>query len=179
MSGHVDYVNFFRHHLTSEVYFESKNHIAPSPIQSKNKLIATHPWDFDYKRDKKDARPYWATASSLPKPELEPLSSSLSNDDVLKQYPAIALNICRKCYDLFRPVWGELRNELRKAQVQSQKGLIVNHHFAAILNKFDIQLSKVELGTIFRVFRAAGMADILKFDELFKVCASAKNLSFD
>lgn len=102
-------------------------------------------------------------------------NSDNTKDDLLNKYSPQILLICKKCHQLILPIWRELRNELKKNQILKMKGHIINHHFLSILNKFSINLSKVECGAILRSFRTIGMNDVVNYDEWFKTCFLVAN----
>jgi hypothetical protein len=154
-------------------------------------LRPIHPWDFDYKRER-HAVPYWKTAVAMPK-DLEALKNAppptyiptpaeksvadftnAEKSALLAQYSPKILDICTKSYKQFEPIWRDLRNQFVKAQIISQRGSIQVHHFLAIMENNGILLSKGELGAIVRTFRGAGMQEVVKFDEFFRVCLLMK-----
>lgn len=152
-----------------------------------------HPWEFDYKRDKHPAHPYWHGAAlakdphhphSHPHPP--PLSTrrpaaggggELSSEErgaLLSQYEPKVLSACSKCYDAFAPAWGEVRNELARAQVPSKKGTMVSTKFVTALHLLGAQLSKSEVGCLVRGFRGLGLQEVVNHDEFLRVCLLVK-----
>lgn len=202
--GLIDYLACFRTYLNGMVSSTSNKNLLSSsmsaletnsPHKSKS-LGALHPWEFNYpRRERHQDHPYWFTAASngrsiqsasahthgalafeVPS-ALEKNASSLSlaeKEQLLGKYDASILNTCSKCYSFFLPFVRDLKNEFKKAQVQSQKGCIIFNHFAAILEKFDIKLSKSEMGNISRSFRGLGMPDVIRYDEFMRVCLIVK-----
>jgi hypothetical protein len=70
-----------------------------------------------------------------------------------------------------------MRNQMKKAQIPSQRGSILTVHFLSLLEANGIILSKQDLGTVVRTFRGTGMQDVVKFDEFFRVCLLMKDSS--
>jgi len=196
--GLIDYLACFRTYLNGMVGSTKPlntssardDSAAGSPHKSKS-TGALHPWEFSYpKREKHQDHPYWSVASSATRQiqtahagsfdvpsALEKNASSLSQQEkeqLIAKYDAATLNICSKCYVSFLPYMRDIKNEFKRAQVQSQKGCIVFDHFKAILEKFEIKLSNTEMGNISRSFRGLGMPDVIRYDEFLRVCLVVK-----
>ena len=190
-NGLVDYMVCFREFLTdiSSENFPVKDQYEPyraHPSHVPRDKGASHPWDFEYKKDK--VVPYWFTATSVregPPPEAPvpvPAANEKSTTNfteaernaLLGQYNPKTLSICSKCYTSFLPVWKALRNELTRSQIISQRGSIIVERFQAILEHFGARLSKGEWGTVVRSFRGTGLQDVVKFDDFLRVCMVVK-----
>ena len=193
-SGLIDYSACFRDYLFN--LSGSFGSIGPSafraPEGAKSRdQKASHPWDFKYGREKHQL-PYWYMSRhqaresrledapsriAIPNPQTK--SAHDLNDTekqaLLEQYPAKVLAVCSKCYEGFVPVWKDLRNELTRAQIVSQRGSILTSKFLAILELYGVRLSKSEIGTIIRSFRGMGIQDVVKFDEFLRVCLIVKS----
>ena len=190
-NGLVDYMVCFREFLTdlSSGNFAVKDHYEPyraHPSHVARDKGASHPWDFEYKKDK--VVPYWFTATSVrdgpaPEPPVPiPAANEKSTNNfteaeraaLLGQYNPKTLSICSKCYTAFLPVWKALRNELTRSQIISQRGSIIVERFQAILEHFGARLSKGDWGTVVRAFRGTGLQDVVKFDDFLRVCMVVK-----
>jgi len=190
-NGLVDYMVCFREFLTdiSSGNFAVKEEYEPyraHPAHVPRDKGASHPWDFQYKKEKQV--PYWFTATSVregPAPEApvpipaanEKSTNSLTEAEksaLLAQYNPKTLSICSKCYAAFLPVWKALRNELTRSQIISQRGSIIVERFQAILEHFGARLTKGEWGTVVRSFRGTGLQDVVKFDDFLRVCMLVK-----
>ena len=101
--------------------------------------------------------------------------SDIEKEALLSQYAANSLKVCSKCYKMFQPMIKELRNELQRAQIISQRGSILTNKFLAILELYSVRLSKSDVGIITRSFRGTGLQDVVKFDEFLRVCTIVKS----
>lgn len=70
-----------------------------------------------------------------------------------------------------------MRSQLKKRQVANQRGSILAVNFIAVLEDNGIILDKKEIGTLVKTFRGPGLQDVVKYDEFFKVCLLAKDMS--
>lgn len=93
---------------------------------------------------------------------------------LLTQYPAAVLTVCSKCYEVFKPIWRDVQNELTRAQIVSQRGSIITTKFLAILELYGVKVTKSDMGSIVRAFRGMGVQDVVKFDEFLRVCLLVK-----
>jgi hypothetical protein len=192
-SGLVDYIRCFREFLTdiSSSNFPIKEESEPyraHPTHAARDKGASHPWDFQYKREAKHAMPYWVTAATIKEGPVEtstvyiPAANEKSTskytdaekEALLAQYSAKVLHICSKCYVAFIAMWKDLRNELTRSQIISQRGSIIVERFQAILEHYGASLSKGEWGTVVRAFRGTGLQDVVKFDDFLRVCMVVK-----
>jgi hypothetical protein len=200
-NGLVNYLLLFRTYLSdiggnqnSLMKARSMSALPASDTGSK-----VHPWDFGYQRDRHSRRdvnhqPYWQQASSVPKPaeDTKRLSlkftmipsateksaeqlSAVEQQQLLAQFQPGVLQLCRRCYRMFAPIWRPLRNACKKQQIPTQKGSILTTHFVAILEENGITLRNTELGVIVKNFRGAGMQDIVRYDDFMRVCMLVKD----
>eukprot|EP01038_Epipyxis_sp_PR26KG_P007978 gene7978-10818_t len=208
-NGLINYLHFFRNYLNDMVggsiltslskakstdNLDRKSSTEQLTSSQELKLRPLHPWDFDYKRDKHPAHPYWHTAAANPRditlnlskelglltipPPNEKSANDLSQTEktaLLSQYNEKTLQICNGCYKQFAPIWRNLRNDFKRAQITSQRGSILVPNFIAILEKNGIILNKTDLGSIIRVFRGLGMQEVVKYDEFLRVCMLVKD----
>jgi hypothetical protein len=159
-----------------------------------------HPWEFGYKREKKQD-PYWNSATSKPKEqeayqqfqeslklnELQAMSPTEKNissllgstkdkELVLSQYPPTLLHLCAKCYNILSLNWRNIRNQFKKQQLNNQKGVIVTTHFINILETHGLTLSKKEFGYLIKYFRGVSPSqDLVRFDDFLRICMLMKN----
>ena len=70
-----------------------------------------------------------------------------------------------------------MRSQFKKRQLANQRGSILAVNFIAVLEDNGIILDKKDIGTLVKTFRAPGLQDVIKFDEFFKVCLLAKEVS--
>jgi len=84
------------------------------------------------------------------------------------------LSICAKSYKTIAPIWRQVRSQLKKKQVITQKGVILATNFISILEENGVILDKKEIGTLVKVFRGPGMQDVVKYDEFLRVCLLMK-----
>jgi hypothetical protein len=162
-----------------------------------------HPWEFSYKRERHPDHPYWHSATSLPKEaesqkafqdslkltqlqSLSPneknmnslLSATRDKELLLGQYPKPLLDLCHKCYNILSLNWRTLRNQFKKQQLLTQKGVILTTNFVSILEANGINLSKKEFGYIIKHFRGASTSqDIVRFDDFLRICMLTKDVS--
>jgi len=187
MTG-MDTVDMNNNSLNKSATFSSTLPMGMKTVE----LRPLHPWDFEYKRDKHPGHPYWQSASAIPRdmqkfsstinPPLLPAAhektaSELSNterDALLSQYNQQVLSICAKSYKTIAPIWRQVRSQLKKKQVITQKGVILATNFISILEENGVILDKKEIGTLVKVFRGPGMQDVVKYDEFLRVCLLMK-----
>jgi hypothetical protein len=159
-----------------------------------------HPWEFGYKREKKQD-PYWNSATSKPKEqeayqqfqeslklnELQAMSPTEKNissllgstkdkELLLSQYPPTLLHLCAKCYNILSLNWRNIRNQFKKQQLNNQKGVILTTHFINILETHGLTLSKKEFGYLIKYFRGVSPSqDLVRFDDFLRICMLMKN----
>jgi hypothetical protein len=162
---------------------------------------ATHPWQFGYKREKHQDHPYWHSATSIQKEhesakqfqesvklnELQSMSPTEKNistimgstndkELLLSQYPKPLLALCARCYSISAANWRQIRNQFKKQQVNSNKGVIVTTNFIDIMEKNGISLSKKEFGYIIKYFRGVSPSqDLVRFDDFLRICMLMKD----
>ena len=95
--------------------------------------------------------------------------------------------ICPKCNQYFpfnnisnnNKLVKTIRNEFKRAQINSKNGCILASTFLAILEHFGVRLSSSELAIIARSFREFGtlQADVIKYDEFLRVCLVSKPIA--
>jgi hypothetical protein len=162
-----------------------------APLTKPRPVVASHPWEFNYSKaigpeTSADAEetPYWKRACADPRARPsttaapQSLDSSLTlgfnktapSSISLESYEPKVIGVARKIGS--HPNFRAFRDELRKAQLMNYKGCISNKNFTAILSIHNIELSKNELGTVMRIFRARGKADTIQFKELLELCVS-------
>lgn len=170
---------------------------SPTKSTELKPIHAVHPWDYGYHRDPHHHTqandPYWHHATQLPKDgtngefQLQKIQvpsasektaqqlNSQEMESLIAQYPAKVLAICKKCYGLIGPAWRPLRNQLKKVQVNNQKGNVQMAQFISILENNGVMLSKNDLAAIARSFRGHGLLDLIKFDEFLRMCMIMKD----
>lgn len=87
------------------------------------------------------------------------------------------ISVCAKSYKIIAPLWRQVRSQLKKRQVANQRGSILAVNFIAVLEDNGIILDKKEIGTLVKNFRGTGLQEVVKYDEFFKVCLLAKDMS--
>ena len=194
--GLVNYLACFRMYLTgmtaNAIIPEKKKDLGIeggwSLTESRN-IKALHPWEFDYARDK--ATPYWSVATGMPKdpkemkkqeikiPSAQERSANqLSESEqkaLLGKYNDKVLITCAKIYHIVGGgvKWRDLRNEMKTSQINSQRGCILTVKFYALMEKYDIKLSINATGAVVRAFRGLGNQDVIKYNDLVRVCTLA------
>lgn len=161
----------------------------------------THPWEFGYKREKHRDHPYWQSATAIPKEQeasrqfqesqklnelqaLSPTEKNISNllastkdkELLLAQYPKTLLGLCSKCYDILSLNWRQIRNQFKKQQLNTQKGVVLTTHFIDILETNGATLSKKEFGYLIKHFRGVSPSqDIVRYDDFLRICMLMKD----
>lgn len=197
-NGLINYLLLFRQYLSDMGGRASTASLTKSQSMTGlgDSSKPVHPWDFGYKRERKQEQPYWQQASSVPKdpddakalslkflsvpPATEKTAEQLSTQEkemLLGQFQHGVLQLCHRCYHMFAPVWRPLRNQFKKQQIPTQKGSILTPHFLSILETNGISLRKTELGVIVKNFRGIGMQDIIRYDDFLRVCMLVKDRS--
>jgi len=157
-------------------------------------LKPLHPWDFEYSREKNASHPYWYSAAKpkdpnsmkhlslvttgpIPSPNEKSASELHPNEKeiLLAQYSSQTLSMCKMIYKHIAPVWRELRSDLKKNQINTQRGCVLTPMFVSLLEKHGILLNKNDMSTVIRVFRGVGMQDMVKYDEFLRVCLVVKD----
>ena len=92
------------------------------------------------------------------------LLSDADRQTILGKYDVRTVAICSKCHEVFLPIWRSVRNEFKRAQINSKNGCILASTFLAILDHFGIRLSSTELSIVVRSFREMGtmQADVIR-----------------
>jgi len=193
--GLVNYLACFRTYLTAmtaqnvAVVKESPKDLArvSTEVREKN---AHHPWEFNYvKKQKHGANPYWKDATQAPK-DVNAIAATEVNvpsaidrgahqlseaekQALLSHYDQRVLSACAKIYrDMGHggPQWKELRNEMKKAQINSQRGCILTTKWYAFAEKYNIKLGIAASNAVTRAFRGLGNQDVIKYNDLVRVC---------
>ncbi len=68
-----------------------------------------------------------------------------------------------------------MRAQIKKRKVANQRILAVN--FISILEDNGVILEKKDIGTLVKAFKGPGLQDVVKYDDFFKVCLLAKDLT--
>lgn len=197
--GKVDYLGCFRAFLSLMVgdapIPKPESKFETVDMHKSRNIRALHPWEFDYKKDKHSG-PYWRQATSMPKevsaqegnlalqvvvpPPSEKSAADLSakeRDLLLSQYSTDVLDACRRLYNAIpQATLKTLKNEFKRTQIISQRGSILTQNFLLIIEGFGIKVSKKDINAIIKAFRGLGMQDVVKFDELFRVCSLLKSM---
>lgn len=196
--GLVNYLACFRMYLTAMTAKHAATVVDKDSMETltRNKktevreLRALHPWEFGYeKRAKHGAVAHWANATSQPKdihaqsvtavdvPDANHRAahqlSDAEKESLLSQYNTKVRNACAKIYrDMGRggPDWKELRNEMKKGQINSQRGCILTTNWYALCEKFGIKLGISGGNAVTRAFRGLGNQDVIKYNDLVRVC---------
>ena len=160
----------------------------------------THPWEFGYKREKYQ-EPYWQSATAIPKEseanrhfqesqklnELQAMSPTEKNissllastkdkELLLSQYPKALLGLCAKCYSILSLNWRQIRNQFKKQQLNTQKGVILTTNFINILETNGVTLTKKEFGYLIKYFRGVSPSqDIVRYDDFLRICMLMKD----
>ena len=197
--GLIDYLSCFRTYLTA---ISQKPAPEPSAKAEDKKVGAAvrchHPWDFDYKRSR-SAGPYWAQAATLPRdfakvselsvaaekavPSLHKSTGKLTGEEIsaLKsKYSGKCNNAAKRVYDQIFPTgqWQAFRNELRKNQVNSQRGCILTKVLYSLLEKRGVKLSIALMHSLVTELRGTGNQDVVRYEEMTRLCSvngDAKN----
>lgn len=192
--GLINYLACFRNYLTAM----TSTAIAPefkdkSANQSKAEIRenrALHPWEFSYQqRTRHSAVPYWSSAASAPKDVNAPIipaavvpdanhrnASQLSDQEksiLIGKYEPKVLQACRKVYyDLGKggPQWKELRNRMKVAQINSQRGCILTTNWYKLAEEYNVKLGINGMNALVRAFRGLGNQDVIKYNDLVRIC---------
>ena len=192
--GLVNYLACFRTYLTaltsqSQATLKDKDSSLNTKAEVRENR-AHHPWEFGYeKRARHNAQPYWKGATSQPKDINAPAQldvvvpsaneraahqlSDVEKQALLGQYNSKVLQACAKVYrDLGNggSQWKELRNEMKTAQINSQRGCLLTTSWYALAEKYGVKLGVSSMNNLVRAFRGLGNQDVLKFNDLVRVC---------
>lgn len=99
-------------------------------------------------------------------------------DSILAKYDPRVVGICKKCHPIFLPVWRNVRNEFKRADMNDSKGSVTPGDFLRILEHFGVKFSAIELGALTHVFRSrvANVQDGVKYDEFLRVCLVSQGI---
>jgi len=193
--GLVNYLACFRTYLTAmtsqniAVVKEAPKDLARASTEVRENR-AHHPWEFSYKKQPKHgAAPYWKDATVAPKdvnllaaPEVNVPNSidrgahqltAQEKDALLSKYNELVLKSCKKIYKDMGdggPQWKELRNEMKRGQINSQRGSILTTNWYALCEKYNIKLGIAGSNAVTRAFRGLGNQDVIKYNDLVRVC---------
>ena len=68
------------------------------------------------------------------------------------------------------PQWKELRNEMKRGQINSQRGSILTTNWYALCEQYGIKLGIAGSNAVTRAFRGLGNQDVIKYNDLVRVC---------
>ncbi len=182
--GEVDYHMCFRSCLNDALNKSSSSStlskFSLAPMSKSRPIGSMHPWEFTYSmRD----NPYWKRACDKPRPLT--VASSLDSGSVgfgvktsltskpMKEYEAKVIVICKR-FSLFSR-FNDFVGELGQAKINNHKGCITTNNFMGIVDHFEIPASKIEMGTLLRVFRVNGMMDVINFREFVDLCLASRH----
>lgn len=188
--GLIDYLSCFRTYLTA---IAQKPPPEPKRVDEKKvlEIKCHHPWDFDYNRSKSAAVPYWSSAATMPRdfadmvekdaarthvPPLEKSVAKLTADEVdalRGKYSEKCLVAARKVYATVNGSgsWKTMKNEFRSLQINSQKGAILTTVFYTLMQKYSVKLSVSEMHCLTKELRGHGNQDVVRYEELMRLCA--------
>lgn len=196
----VDYNQCFRHFMNKFMSSESLHagdlNASESAESFKRSAGPVHPWHFKYSKmlnvpKNAPVDPYWNRACSLARDPLRPHTAPVEGKSPfgfsladqkkcdpktidLSQYEPKIISACKKIsnHQNFRL----FKDELKAAQNQKLRGCLTTNSFLAIVSKHQIQVTKSDIGALFRVFRTLGMQDMLSFEPFLCVCYATKGL---
>jgi Ca2+-binding EF-hand superfamily protein len=192
--GLINYLACFRTYLTAM----TSTAIAPEKKERTNKGApvrdhgANHPWQFEYEKRGKHSQPYWSSATAQPKnvhaaqeqavpvPDANHRAahqlSDIEKQTLLSKYEPKVLNACKRVYAICGDggaAWKELRNEMKVHQINSQRGCILTTNWYKLCESYNIKLSISAMGALTRAFRGLGNQDVIKYNDLVRVCTLA------
>lgn len=167
---------------------------SPSKTLKPLPTTATHPWEFDYKRDKhaQGTPAYWNAASNpkdfgkwsedilAQKSVIPPPNEKLTLTDgetklLLVQNKPEVQEVCGRVYKLLIPSWRSLRAELKENSIKNMKGCTLTSKFLAILENNNVSIPKSDMKVILIAFRGSGITDVVKYDEFLRMCLVLKD----
>ena len=190
--GLVNYLACFRNYLTAMTSTSAapvKNDMTASEKKGRDGR-ANHPWQFEYEKRNKHSAAYWSSATTMPKDVNAAPDAVVAVPDanhraahqltasekqaLLSKYDPKVIRACKKIYNDcgagVTPAWKELRNEMKVNQINSQRGCILTTNFYKLADKYGIKLSINGMGAVVRVFRGLGNQDVIKYNDLVRVC---------